>query len=285
VAAALLILGASARVEAAAYPDDVSLSGLGTWDGMPIQNPNISAEAYETVVRELGTAISNKPMAPAETLGIHGFDVSLSHTVAFISSKPTSDTPSAWARAAEDGSPTPALWIPQINVRKGLPLSLEVGANAGYVAFTRQSVFGAYGRWGLIEGYRKYPDVTMQLGYAAYVGNDELDLGTMDARIDIGYTVPFGNQVGINHATFSPHVGVAWLRIKADPLMPLADQEALGIASVSGFKSSDDYTEGFAPADIDLGFRIQTGDFQILLLGTAAPNSIATVNVGLGYVY
>ena len=57
----------------AAWPDDVSLSALGTVQGQPVADTAASRAAYETVVRELGTAIANQPMAPAETLGLSGF--------------------------------------------------------------------------------------------------------------------------------------------------------------------------------------------------------------------
>ena len=76
IVAPLTLLAALAPTAAqAAWPDDVSLSALATTNGQPVTNPAASRQAYETVVRELGTAIANKPMAPANTLGLSGFDV------------------------------------------------------------------------------------------------------------------------------------------------------------------------------------------------------------------
>ena len=282
-----LALAALASAPAhAGWPDDVSLSAMSTYDGEPVDNQKATAEAYEQVVRELGVAIANKPIAPAETLGAHGFDVSLTSTVAFTStSSDDADSPAAWERVQQDNDPSGAMFIPTLNFRKGLPLSLEAGASWGYVAFSRQTVFGAYGRWGLVEGYRQYPDVTIQAGYRGYLGNDELKLGVMDARLSLGYSIPFGVWPGINDAVFSPQIGAGILRINASPVLGEAQASALGVAPVSGFKGNDNFTEGFAPADIHVGFRIVSGDFEVIALGTVAPNAIPTVNMGFGYEF
>ena len=282
----LALLSVASAPAYAGWPDDVSLSAMSTYQGAPVDNLKATSEAYEQVVRELGVAIANKPIAPAETLGAHGFDLSLTSTVAFLSTtSDDADSPAAWERVHADNDPTGAMFIPTLNFRKGLPLSLEAGASWGYVAFSRQTVFGAYGRWALVEGYRQYPDLTIQAGYRGYLGNDELKLGVMDARLSLGYSIPFGVWPGINDAVFSPQVGAGLLRIKAEPVLSETEQASLGVGAVSGFKGSDSYTDGYAPADIHLGFRIVSGDFEVIALGTVAPSVIPTVNLGFGYEF
>ncbi len=277
------LLPASAQ---AAWPDDVSLRALSTVNGSPLTDTGASRTAYETVVRELGTAIANKPLAPAETLGISGFQLAFTQSVAFLDAFTDSESnPAPWERVHPDADPSHVMWMPGVGVRKGLPLSLEVGANLSYIAFSRQAVVGGYGRWGLVEGYRKLPDLTLQLGYSGYIGNDELELGVMDGTMSVGYTVPFGRKVGINEGSFSPYGGVGMLWINARPQMSTEEQESLGVRAVSGFGNKDSFTDGFRPANLHLGFRLLSGDFQVLAGATLAPRSLSTANVGLGYVY
>ena len=193
--------------------------------------------------------------------------------------------PSPWARVHEDGEPSATLWIPGLSARKGLPLSLEAGVNVGYLAFSRQTVVGGYGRWAPLEGYRNLPDVVMQLGYSSYLGNDELSLNVRDASLSIGYSIPIGQMDRIHSGTVSPYGGIGFLRINATPQMSEDDQESLGIRAVSGSQKSPSYIEGFAPLTFHGGLRILSGDFQVLLNLTVAPSSMVTLNSGLGFVF
>ena len=270
---------------AAASPDDVMLSNLGVWNDAPVDTAT-ATEAYHVVVNELGMAIANKPVAPGETLGIYGFDVGLSSTVAFISSHDEdSQHPSPWSRVDPTGEPPAVLWIPWLHVRKGLPLSLEVGANTGYLAFTHQTAVGGYARWGLVEGYMPIPDLAIQVGYAGYVGNDELELGVMDLSATLGYTLPFGSIVGINQARFSPFLGVGSNRVHAAPRLTAEQQADLGIAEVSGFKGSKTYDPGFVHTTVDGGFAIWSSDFQLRIAATWTPDVLVSVTGGLGFSY
>lgn len=288
----LLLLPALAWSPAALaqWPDDVTPSALSSFDGEPVTSLDISRQSYEQVVRELGAIIANKPTSVAHTSGLEGFDVSFQNTIGFIEANGDKGggTPVAWERTHAEGDPSHALWIPRVVVRKGLPLSTEVGASMGYVAFSNQTVFSAFGRVGLVEGYRQFPNVVIQGGYSAYMGNPELDLGVMDMSATIGYSFPFGRFAGINEADFSPWFGVGWLQMNAVPTLDQEVQEELGIRAVSGFKSKDHFVEGFRPATLSLGTRLRSGDVQMTLAGTLTTTkdrATPTLEVGLGYVY
>jgi len=273
----------------AAWPDDVRLTQLSSYQGENFTNVAANREAYEQVVRELAAVVANKANAPAATSGIAGFDVALTSTVGFIDANGDGDSePAAWERTHADADPAHVMWVPGISVRKGLPMSLEVGTNLGYVAFSRQTTFGAYGRWGLVEGYRQFPDVTMQMGYAGYLGNDELELGVMDTSFSVGYDIPFGRGRTYKTSSFSPWVSAGWLRINAAPLLDDDTQQELGVRAVSAFKGKDSYVDGFAPATIAAGARLRSGDVQMLLshtLVTTRDRATATLHVGIGYLY
>ena len=274
------------RTAAAAWPDDVSLRALATVDGVAVGDTRASREAYEVVVRQLGVAIANPSMGAAETSGLHGFDLQLVNSVAFLdASSDSASNPAPWERVHAEGEPSGALWLPGVGVRKGLPLGLEVGGRFSYVGFTRQAVVGGYGRWGLVEGYREWPDIVVQLGYSGYVGNDELELGVMDFSGSVGYTVPFGRKAGLNEASFSPYVGGGLVAINARPMLSTEEQESLGVRAVSGFRSKDSHTDGFLPAAVHLGYRILSGPFQIQMSGAWAPNALPMINTAVGYAY
>ena len=273
----------------AQWPDDISLTQLATYDGQPATNLEASRGAYEQVVRELAATIANKPVAPAETSGLAGFDVAMTTRVGFIDSKAGEDgKPVAWQRTHAEGDPSGVLFIPGISARKGLPLSTEVGANFGYIAASRQSTFGAYGRVAPLEGYKQAPDVVVQVGYAAYLGNEQLDLGVMDVSASVGYTFAFGRISGINEASISPWVGAGWLTINAVPTLDPELQQDLGVRAVSGFKSKDHFVEGFRPATLAMGARLRSGDVQMLFAGTLTTTqdrATPTLELGVGYLF
>jgi hypothetical protein len=105
----------------------------------------------------------------------------VANTFAFVRTGTTDGLhPTGWDLASESEDPQNFLYIPWIQVRKGLPASLEIGANAGWIGATSTGVLGVYGRWSVVEGYRRIPDVALQLGYAGYIGNDELELGIVE---------------------------------------------------------------------------------------------------------
>ncbi len=280
------VLGMLASGDASAtWPDDIVLSELGTWNGATVEQ-DVPRTTFDFIVNELGTAIANKPTSPAETLGVNGFDIGLTSSLALIHSRDESSSdPSPWSRVHPDGTPQDMLWIPGIQVRKGLPLSLEMGASIGYISFSRQTVFGGWARWGLMEGYWPIPDFSIQLGYAGYVGNEELELGVMDTSITMGYTLPFGTVVGINQARFSPFIGAGLLRIHAAPRLDDQLEESLGLAPVSGFQGSDYYDPAFRHFSIQGGFMITNGDFRLRISTAITPDVLPTLNAGLGFTY
>ncbi|MEC7948389.1 MAG: hypothetical protein VX265_12550, partial [Myxococcota bacterium] len=238
------------------------------------------------VVRQLGVAVGNPAMGAAETSGLHGFDIQLVNSVAFLDADTGSDSnPAPWQRVQVDGDASRAMWLPGVGVRKGLPLGIELGGRFSYVGFSRQTVVGGYGRWGLVEGYREWPDIVVQVGYSGYVGNDELELGVVDFSGSIGYTVPFGRKAGLHEASFSPYVGGGMYVINARPMLSTTEQRTLGVRPVSGFRNSESYADGYTPAAIHVGYRILSGPFQIQMAGAWAPNALPMVNTAVGYAY
>lgn len=287
------LLAALPATAAAGYPDDITLTALDAYDGEVVTDTEAMQSAYYEVVKQLGAGIANKPLLPGETLGISGFDVSFSNNVTFLDAHGDKE-PSAWERVSPDNDPTRVLWLPTVGVRKGLPFSLEVGANLGYLAFSRQATVGGYGRWGLIEGYRSMaPDLSVQVGYTGYVGNPELNLGVLDAALTVGYTLPFGMLEGIHQAAFSPFFSVGLLSIKAEPRLSESDQSALGVHALPCWEATDDAgakkesceEKGFKPVELALGMQVLSNDFFTRFGGAWSPGTLPTVSFAVGLSY
>ena len=268
--------------------EDVDLTLLSHVGDTAVVDPAENLPTYTTVVQELGVAVANKPLNPAETLGVNGFEIGVASTLGFNSNKGVDGAPSAWDRVDQDGDAQNGLWIPSIMVRKGLPLSAEVGANLGWVGFSRQTVFGGYGRIAPLEGYRQAPDVAFQIGYAGYVGNDQLELGAMDWSGTISYTLPFGTLLGINSASFAPFAGAGQVILHAQPKLDADVQQTLGIAPVSGFKNTDAYDvtdPAWRKARVHGGIRIVSRTFHFKLGATWVPQVMPEIHAGMGFTF
>jgi len=274
---------ASAEAQAA---DDVTLSALGAWRGEAIEDTKLATQAYDIVIRQLGASIMNAPITPTETLGLNGFDIAYSNTWAFLSAHGTDiNDPAPWERVHPDHDPSHVMWRPGLTIRKGLPLSFEVGANWSWIAFSRQTALGGFARWSVFEGFKKAPDVSMQLGYTGYLGNPELELGALDGSISVGYTFPIGYLIGINQADISPFAGFGFMQVNAVPTLSQDDQQQLGISSVSGMSSKDHYEEGFSLFTSHLGLRVRSGDFHITTSTGIVANALPTINMSIGLTY
>jgi hypothetical protein len=276
----------------AGYPERISLRAMEDYDGAPTvvtAGNDYVAEGYRQMARELGLLVANKPVAPAETLGVNGFAVTVSTAFGFTRNGTLDGTnPSGWDLADPDEAPPIFHYVPQVQVRKGLPLSLEVGANAGWIGQSETGVLGGFARWAPLEGYRQAPDIALQVGWAGYIGNDELELGVADLGATIGYSLPFGTIAGIHQSVFSPFVGLGVQRIHAAPRVSLTGTQLAGrVVERSGSKrdGQDVYDDSFAPQNINGGFSLQNGDFPVSLAGTYAPDLIATATLGFGFAY
>ncbi|NOY24421.1 MAG: hypothetical protein GXP62_00975, partial [Oligoflexia bacterium] len=213
---ALLVAGAPAY---AAYPQDVTLSQLDEYQGDAYTNTDTIEASYRTVVRDLGTGLANKPQGGA-TLGIDGFDISMGTTLIFVKGNQYQGGATAWERVREGNQATGAVAVPELSLRKGLPMSLEVGAHMGWLAMTRQGDIGGYGRIAPLEGQDKWPEVAFQVGYTGYVGNDELELGVTDASVSIGKTVAIAALQRSKTTTIQPFAAAGLNWIRATPVLP-----------------------------------------------------------------
>ena len=266
----------------AAWPEDVTLGAMTEFDGVRVDNPEVLTAAYEELMLQLGSVIAPKPLAPAETPGAFGFDVSIGNSFLFLP-KSADGGPTVWERAHESNDPSPFKFVPSLTVRKGLPFSLEVGASAAWLGLTRQGLFSVFGRASIVEGYKPAPDITLRASYTGMVGTDDLELGVLDLGVTLGSTYAFGSLPGIRQAQISPYLDVAALLIQAAPVLDTETGEAIFGAAAP---ERVGVRETFGPVmQFGGGLHITNSTVTFRLAGTYALSGVAGLSIGMGFTY
>ncbi|MCB9680375.1 MAG: hypothetical protein H6733_02810 [Alphaproteobacteria bacterium] len=279
-----LLLPAAAH---AAWPEDVTLSGMTVHDGIRVVDTEQLSEDYAQLIRELGASIATATILPPGTLGASGFEVVAESNLAVTS---TSDRlgPSPWSRAHVDEDPGAFFFAPGVTVRKGLPFSVELGMTGRWVGMSRQGVFGGFLRAALVEGWKPYPDVGVHLGYTGYVGNDELELGVFELGGSLGSQWAFGSTGGVRTTKIAPYLDITLLVISATPL--LSDDDVIAIGAVTYGRRSHNpealaSQPAIATARFSGGLQLITGQFVLRVTGGYTLRAVGNVAVAVGFTY
>lgn len=272
----------------AGWPDDVSIGGMTEQGGIEqLDTPDLSAD-YRTVVSELGFSVGTATILAPHTLGARGFEIALDSGVAFLNTRDRDLQPSPWARAVIDEDPNSVQATPGLTIRKGLPLSLEVGLTGRWVSLSRQGVFGGFVRAGLVEGWKPFPDVAVRLGYTGYIGNDELELGVFDAGVTIGSTFSAGTKGGLKSTKLTPYLDVSLLVVSATPL---ASDEVVSQVGATTFGGTSNNPEVLPPEGALVlprfsgGLELQLTRFVIRLSGGYALGATGNIAAAVGFRY
>lgn len=215
----------------AAWPNDVSLSGMERHDGALLAEP--VTEDYVSLVRQLGAGLASFPALPANTTAIDGFDVAVGNSFWMIDAVDP-EAPTPWQRAHPTEQPEAFQQSPSLIVRKGLPLSLEVGGGLSWFAGSSAGAVHAFGRMALLEGRLPLPELAVHTGYTALVGHDELKLGVFEIGGTIGTTAPLERWTGVTQSTVSPFLDVSLLSTRAAPVVDEELAERVGLVRVGG---------------------------------------------------
>jgi hypothetical protein len=263
----------------ASWPNDLSISGMARHDGALITDP--VTDDYVQLVRELGAGLSSWSQLPASTTGVEGFDVALGSSFWLIDAY-SEDGPTPWQRAHPDETPPSYQWVPSLVARKGLPLSTEVGAGVSWFAGSSSGAVHAFARASLLEGDAPLPELAVQIGYTALVGNDELELGVFEAGATIGANAPLQRYEDVTQSELSPYLGVTFLRTRAAPVLDADVAERVGAVAIGGPDAPERALSGIRVAG---GVQIESGPALARLgaswtTGTPVILSIAT---GVGF--
>lgn len=282
----------------AAWPEDVTPSAMTTFDGQAQLNSGNLGKMYSQLVAEVGTMVANKPLLPAETLGANGWEVGLTGDLAFNEARDRcgalydgSATPNAycgvspWQLAHQEEEQLPYQWIPGFSARKGLPLSTEIGFNAGWIGMSNTGTFGGYGRVALVEGYKPWPDISLQVGYGGYVGNRELQVRTMDLGVTIGTTAYTGSLPGIHVGSISPWANFSLLRVTSKPVLDEDVADDIGAKAFMGGTTEQGAVAPIALPRVAVGWQVTSQNLHARVGLAWTPQTIPTLSTGIGTTF
>lgn len=154
---------------------------------------------FRLLSEDLGSALSYKPIVPAEGLGITGFDIG-------VAAGNTRIKNSAAFNAATSGSSTPKN-LPLVSVRahKGLPFDIDLGVSVSSLPTTNIRSTGGELRWAFVPGSTVMPALALRVSATALSGVENLKLRTtgVDLSISKGFLM------------FTPYAGIGTVSVKS----------------------------------------------------------------------
>ena len=174
---------------------------------------------FEDLSRQAGIAISYAPLAPAEPLGILGFDVGIEVTAVDID-----QDESFWTEAVDETPPS-YLIIPKIHAQKGLPFGFDVGLEYAKAPGTNIGLIGGELKWAFIKGGMAIPSVALRGSYTQLLGVDDLDLITYGADLSISKGFGF----------LTPYAGVGQIWISSKEKTDTVDLDKENLSLTKGF--------------------------------------------------
>lgn len=198
---------------------------------------NLDQSQFEELTENLGAATHYKGVTPAEPLGVIGFDVGLG----LMSTDIDEDLFDLGSQGDFDGS---GFNLARLQVHKGLPFGLDVGASIAQGIDNDATVLGAELRYNLINGGIVSPSLGVRASYSMVEGLDDLDVS--NAALELTVSKGF--------LMLTPYAGIGIVRTTADP------DEATGLA-----EEEVDLEKLYLGLTINLGLAItleadQTGD-------------------------
>ncbi len=181
----LAVVAVIAMVPAIAWanPLDISIRGLGRPASNDLDDPAV--RRYRSLTSELSLAMSPKPMQPAETLGMNGFEFSIANTLTDISQNADywQGQPGApiFEGVTRDHKVPNLLWTPTLHLRKGLPLSMELGVQGTYLAWSEMFMLGSELKIALHDTFaRWFPCLSGRAAVGRLFGSSDLDIITAE---------------------------------------------------------------------------------------------------------
>jgi hypothetical protein len=166
-------------------------------------------DVFGDLVKDLGAAVNYKLVAPAEPLGILGFDVSLEVSGTSMESSAL--------ESATSGDAPGTLYIPKVHLHKGLPFGLDVGAFITSIPSSNIEVIGGELRYALMEGSTITPAISVRGTYSQMSGVDKFDLNTTGLELSISK----------GFLMLTPYAGIGAVRYQGDTSLVGLSQETI----------------------------------------------------------
>jgi hypothetical protein len=186
----------------------------------------IAQSEFDQFIEEFGASLFFNPMAPAEPLGMTGFDVGLEAVATDIS-----DSESYWRKLVEDSDPDSYLVVPRLHVQKGFPFNIDIGAMFVEVPDSNIAVWGVEAKYAILSGTVATPALSIRGSYSKLDGVEEISLNTqtLDVLISKGMLM------------FTPYAGISGTRIEGrenSDLVTLEKVDKTGFKTLVGLQFS-----------------------------------------------
>ena len=147
---------------------------------------------FKLFSEDMSSAVSYKPVTPAEPLGILGFDLGVEATDTKL------QNPALWTTATSGAFTSSSLVMPKLHMFIGLPFNFDVGAFYSEEPSTNIKVYGGELRYAILEGGTASPAVAIRGSMTQMTGVDQLSFSTkgLDVSISKGLTI------------FTPYAGI-----------------------------------------------------------------------------
>lgn len=189
------------------------LVGTASW-AENLDPRKLAQSEFKDFSKEAGFALSYFPLAPAEPLGITGFDVGVEVTAVDID-----ESKGSWKNQGglNKGDFPAMLPVLKLHAQKGLPFGIDIGAIYSKVPDSNIQLVGGEVKWAVLKGGVATPAVALRGSYTKLMGVDYLDLQT------IGYDASVSKGI----LMLTPYAGVGQMVINSKPDVPGLDDETI----------------------------------------------------------
>lgn len=162
--------------------------------------------AFDVVAEDLIATVDYKAMGPAEATGIAGFGVGVVMTYVAVDDE--------WQTVT--GSDFSGIGLAGLQVTKGLPFNIDIGAFYATAPGSNVDVIGGELRYAFLPGSTVAPALALRVSHIVVSGIDDFDVDSTSADL----------SVSKGFAIVTPYAGVGYTSGSADPDPAFGLQEA-----------------------------------------------------------
>lgn len=159
---------------------------------------NFAQSELDSFGKQAGFLLARRQYKGANPLGLIGFDIGVEATAVKL------DDGSLWNKSYSTSRAPSYLLLPAAHIRKGLPLSIDVGIRGGMAPNADLSLLGGEISYAPLAGSIVMPAVNLFLAYSILDGGKNFDLNSTS----IGASVSKG--IGI----ITPYAGISYDQTK-----------------------------------------------------------------------
>lgn len=173
---------------------------------------------FQDLSRDLGAALSFKPLIPTESLGLTGIDLGVAVSGTKLRHR------QAWSAAARGADVPEYLPLASLRLHKGLPFGIDLGAALAEVPDSNIRVWSGELRYAVLDGGVLTPAIGLRLALSKLDGVDQLDARTTSLDLSVSKGFLF----------LTPYAGIGHVWVKTDPDAGALDAESFGQSKVYG---------------------------------------------------